>query len=231
MSSLQVRIGLERGVQGRSLAWALDFPGAFAYGKDDAEALLALPRALIQFESWVGLHSDASWVRLPEFGLKVTESFETYISDEDYEVNAFFKDDRKPPTALEIARALDIHRWQREELLAGVETLSPELVTRMLPGQRWNINGILNHIGRVEYWYLSNTNLALPSADSLVHNPFRLLETTYSLVNKHLPELEGEASVIEQGPETWSARKLLRRLLWHQRDHIEHIKELAGIPL
>jgi len=27
--------------------------------------------------------------------------------------------------------------------------------------------------------------------------------------------------------EIWSYRKILRRTLWHQRDHIEHIKQLA----
>jgi hypothetical protein len=229
MSFLQVRTGLERGVEIRSLAWALDFPGTFAYGKDDTAALDKLPEALIEYQRWIGLHSDTNWVNLAKFELQVVESFDTYFIDENFTVNAFFEDDRRSLRAVEIERALKIHTWQRQELFASVNMLGPEVMTLMLPGQRWNINGILNHVGQVELWYLSNLDLPLPTAEFLVHNPFKILEVSFGLVQKLLPQLEGNSAVLDQGGELWSARKLVRRLLWHQRDHIEHIQQIVGM--
>jgi hypothetical protein len=131
--------------------------------------------------------------------------------------------------AEEIGKGLKIHSWQRQELLAGVKDLKPELMTRILAGQRWNINGILNHVGRMENWYLANLNLPLPSPEFLVHNPFRILDLSYALVQKTLPGVAENSTVFEKDGELWSARKLLRRLLWHQRDHIEHIKQIVEL--
>jgi len=37
-----IRVGLETFGEGRSLAWGLDFPGCFANGSDEAEAILRL---------------------------------------------------------------------------------------------------------------------------------------------------------------------------------------------
>ena len=50
-----IQIGLERNVEGRTLAWALDHPGVFTYGADDAEALLRMPREILKFESWLNI--------------------------------------------------------------------------------------------------------------------------------------------------------------------------------
>jgi hypothetical protein len=41
-----------------------------------------------------------------------------------------------------------------------------------------------------------------------------------------LPTLVGVAQVIELDGELWSPRKLLRRTLWHEREHTVHIQRL-----
>jgi hypothetical protein len=43
---------------------------------------------------------------------------------------------------------------------------------------------------------------------------------------KLLPELEGVKQVAGAEGEFWSPRKALRRALWHERDHTEHIRKL-----
>ena len=145
-----IQIGLERNVEGRTLAWALDYPGVFTYGADDAEAILRMPREMLRFESWLNLRTDYPWVRLEGLDVHIDEIFEVFPVDDEgeiYEVNAFFRSDLLP--------------------------LSAEGVRRSLP------------------------------------------------------ETEGWDQVFEHQQEKWSARKLTRRLLWHQRDHIDHIRELA----
>jgi len=43
-----------------------------------------------------------------------------------------------------------------------------------------------------------------------------------------LPKLEGVKKVLGVDGEFWSPRKVLRRALWHERDHVEHIKKLIA---
>lgn len=52
-----IRIGMENNNEGHSLAWALDYPGCFAYGADQAEALVRLPPALLKYENWIKGHT------------------------------------------------------------------------------------------------------------------------------------------------------------------------------
>ena len=85
-----IRVGLENGFEGRSLAWALDFPGCFAYGEDGPVALMNLPRALINHEAWVRKHTPRSWIALGDFDIRLIETFQVYTLDNGYEVNAWF---------------------------------------------------------------------------------------------------------------------------------------------
>jgi len=233
---MQIRIGLENNIEGRTLAWALDYPGCFAYGKDEAEALICLPRALIQYEVWIKDHTENSWINFSDMDMRVVERYATFRIDEDYcpapegegyEINAWFKDDWRPLSAEEIDRGLTLFHWQREELLAGLTTLDPEILTVDRPGQRWTILGIAKHIANAELWYLSRLNLSEATYQQLVEEPISRLQQTAEMVNKIFPRFRDEVNVVGIEGEFWSYRKILRRTLWHQRDHIEHIKELA----
>jgi len=65
-------------VEGRTLAWALDYPGVFTYGSDDAEALLRMPREMLRFENWLNLHTDHPWVHLDGLDMHIDETFESF---------------------------------------------------------------------------------------------------------------------------------------------------------
>ena len=52
------------------------------------------------------------------------------------------------------------------------------------------------------------------------------LADTRSRLMAALPRLAGVIQVVEKDGETFSPRKLLRRALWHERDHILHIYKL-----
>jgi hypothetical protein len=233
---MQIRIGLENNIEGRTLAWALDYPGCFAYGTDETEALIRLPRALLEYEVWIKDHTTDFWVDLKDMDMRVVESFETFCIDENYnrvpdgqgyEINAWFIDDWRPLTDVEIERGLKIFHWQREELLAGLTTLDPEILEKDFPGQRWNILGIAKHIANAELWYLSRLDLTDLSHKDLSADPKARLGQTAALIDRVFPKFINEVNVTGIEGEFWSYRKILRRILWHQRDHIEHIKELA----
>jgi uncharacterized damage-inducible protein DinB len=224
-----IQIGIERNVEGRTLAWALDYPGVFTYGDDDAEALMRMPRQILMFESWLELHTDQSWVQLEGLDMHIDETFEAFPVEFDggiHGVHAFFRSDLPPLSEEEVQQALLVFNWQREELLAGVETLPAEMLKHEFEGERWTIEGILEHIAQVESWYFSRLGFEIPK-HTKSGDPFQMLGASAELTNHCLPELVGFDQVFEHHQEKWSARKLVRRLLWHQRDHIDHIRDLA----
>lgn len=233
---MRIRIGLENKIENRTLAWALDYPGCFAYGDDDSEALIRLPQALLKYEIWIKDHTPDAWVHFDDLDMHVAESFETFNIDEKYqlvpsgegyEVNAWFLDDWRPLSGAEISQAHKIFIWQRDELLAGLTTLEPELLTAAHPGEKWHILDIARHIATAEWWYLSRLDLAGFKRSALAENTEKALAQMAELVQNTLPELSDKVYVVGKDGEFWSYRKLVRRLLYHQRDHIEHIKSLV----
>jgi hypothetical protein len=227
-----IRIGMENNMEGRSLAWALDFPGAFAYGTDATEALLALPRSLVQYENWANNHAGEAWLDLGDFDLRTVETWDTYTIDsnfelaaEGYEVNAWFRDDWCPLSAEEVQRGLDLLAWSRADLWEIAAELPAERLDATYLGQRWSIRGILGHVGGAEWWYLNRLGLACPR-EEVPEDAFERLTSVRAQLRAALPELIGKAQVVGAAGEFWSPRKLLRRALWHEMDHIGHITQL-----
>jgi uncharacterized damage-inducible protein DinB len=233
---MHIRIGIENNIEGRTLAWALDYPGCFSYGMDETEALIRLPRELLNYEKWIKDHTSNPWVEFKDMEMHVEERYNTFRLGDDYrpapegegyEINAWFIDDWRPLEIVEINHALETFHWQREELLAGLTTLPTERLKKQFPGQRWNILGIAKHIANAEFWYLSRLELIKIQRSDLLPEPIPRLEQMAGLIDRVLPSHVNQVRVSGLDGEFWSYRKIVRRILWHQRDHIEHIKELA----
>lgn len=229
-----IRIGLDKGIENKVIAYALDFPGCFATGIDDAEVILKLPQALLKYEIWIKDHTDNGWVNFSEMDLRVTDVMDSYFIDGEthpelagIEVNAFFEDDLKPVTEIDLERALLVFTWQREELFGGVSTLSQEILLKQYPDQRWSILGILKHIANAENWYLSRLGYSDLGKDQLPEEPVARLEFMQEMIRYTFTQFPLDPQVCNIDGETWSCRKIVRRTLWHQRDHIEHIKQLV----
>ena len=229
------RIGLENGAEGRSLAWVLGHPGCFAYGAEGSAALAAVPAAIQNYRQWVASHTSEVWFEVDELegdAYQLEETWECYnISQEyelvrdGYEVNAWFRHDWKPLTAQDIKRGLMLLSWGRSDLLKTVGGLSAEILARTYPGERWSISGILKHIGGAEWWYQDRLGLAF-DRQSVPEEPFDRLELVRDNLVKVLPDLDGSTKVVGVNGEIWSPRKMLRRAVWHELDHIDHIRKL-----
>ena len=234
---MQIRVGLENGIEGRSLAWALDYPGCFAYGRDGTEALLHLPAALVRYKSWVDSCTPDSWMAdLQDFDIRLEEVFECYTIDENfsltkegYEVNAWFRDDWRPLHPLEIERGLKLLAWSRQALVELISAIPPQTLDQDHAGERWTIHGIVRHIAKAEHWYLSRFQLEAVPWEDLPEELDTQLSLVRNRVNEVLPEMAFLQKVVGVEGEFWSPRKLLRRLLWHEKDHIEHIQKLWSL--
>ena len=210
----------------------LGHPGCFAYGAGGTEALQAVPQAIMDYRDWIAAHTSASWLSGIDVEYRLEETWECYtindeyeLADEGYEVNAWFRHDWLPLSAEEIDRGLLVLSWERSDLLNTVSDLSPDTLERTYPGERWDIAGILNHIGGAEWWYQDRLGLAFPRSE-LPDEPFQRLEKVRSNLMKVLPGLNRSTQVLGVSGELWSPRKLLRRAVWHEADHIAHIRKL-----
>lgn len=219
-------IGLEQTVDGRWTAWVLEHPGCFSYGDDRHEAFTAAEGAIQRYRKWIGAHTKQNW--LPEGRIEMRlDEYCINQQVEDYEINAWFRHDWKPLTEEDIARGLLLLEWSREELLAAVEGLSAEALEKEHPGERWPIAGILRHVGGAEWWYLDRLGLAFPR-EQVPSDPFERLKVVRTRLIEVLPTLAGSKQVVGVDYEFWSPRKMLRRAVWHERDHAQHIARLAG---
>ncbi len=233
ISCMLISIGLELNNEGRALAWALDFPGCFAYGAEGPDAVIALARELAAYEDWIARHAGAQVLQLGDFDLRIVGTWEVYTIDDAYNlveggyaVNAWFRQDWKPLAGSEIERGLDLLRWSREDFLRVLSGIGEEQLDRQRPGERWSIRGIAKHVANAEWWYLDRLGLAEGGKESLPRDTVERLAWVRERLNAALPALKGRELVLGKEGEFWSPRKLLRRALWHELDHRRHIMKL-----
>ena len=228
-------VAIENEIAGRSIGWVLDHPGCFVYGDNADAALAAIPNAITDYSAWIASRNQGdSWIDTNEIELLLAESWDTYMIDDEfepaqegYEVNAWFRRDWKPLAEQDLARAEKLLAWSRTDLLDAVSGLSAEALNAQYLNERWNILGILNHVGGAEWWYLHRLGLSFAQQD-VPKGPFERLEKVRARLLDILPGLAGSRTVLGVDGEFWSPRKLLRRAVWHERDHTQHIHKLRG---
>ena len=234
------QVGIENNNEGRSIAWALEHPGCFAYGIRGQAAATNLEGALTRYAGWILHHEPNTWLNFAEneIEIEVNGAWDDYFINDDldkvseavgYSVESFFPYDWKPLTTVEIKRALDMLAWSRDDLLRSLRGLSNEKLNQTYPGELWSINGILNHLGGAEWWYLDRFSLAFPRAE-VPEEPLARIEKVRKHFNSALYKLSDVKRVVGVDGEFWSPRKILRRALWHERDHTEHILKLRQLP-
>ena len=229
---MQFNVGLENGDENRSVAWVFGHPGCYAYGPDPQSALSAAPQAIRDYAAWIENHCEETWLDGGDCQVNLAENYDVFFTDENYDrvtsgygVNAWFWNDWKPLEPLEVERTLRLLEWSRADLLETTCTLPQAVLDRSYPGERWSIAGILKHVAGAEWWYLDRLGLAFPRA--VLHNDtYERLEKVRAHLVQVLPTLVGAIRVNGIDGEFWSPRKMLRRAVWHERDHTQHILKL-----
>ena len=81
-------------------------------------------------------------------------------------------------------------------------------------------------MGSAEWWLMGRLNLVEGGRDALAKDAFERLSQVRGHLVAALPELVGRNQVLGIEGEFWSPRKLLRRVLWHEINHRQHILKL-----
>lgn len=215
-------------MEGRWIAHVPALWGCYASAADRPAALAALPAAIAEYWAWRGRHGESAPAAEPAVDLDVEETVREWLHPavEGYVVNAFFASDASPVTGPEIEQLHRLLAWSRADLLAAADGLPDGFMEQPVEGE-WNIAGILNHTARAERWYLDRLDLAQP-AESAGTSWRERLDISRARLLEILPDLGCMARVEVKNGELWSPRKLLRRALWHERDHTQHILQFRA---
>jgi predicted RNase H-like HicB family nuclease/uncharacterized damage-inducible protein DinB len=209
--------------QGLWIAHVPDLPGCFATHQDREKAIQAVPKAVEDYIAWCEDHGlRISGLSGP---MTVDEVIRSWEFEDGYMVNAFFASDRPPIIEEELHEFALLLKGTRGDLLRALDALEIDDLTRELPGERWSVAGIIEHIAHSEWWYFDRMGLAFSRAE-MPGDPLEALDKVRSHTLTNLPALVKRIGVVTVGGEAWSARKILRRTLWHERDHTQHIQKL-----
>ncbi len=221
---MHVRLGVEDMEPNNWVAWAFELPGCYARGPTRDEAVAQAPfavRELIQRlrkAGWTGQGYD----NISESS--VAEEFRAYPFGEDYLVNAFFENDRIPLINDDIEYADLLLGLNRGELLEIMQGMSQEEMERPIEGEvQGNIYGIIRHIGTAEWWYWDRLDMAFHRAERPIELEDLLRKVRRFTLDMLRTMLFDTRTAVKQG-ERWSARKLLRRTVWHERVHTLQIR-------
>jgi predicted RNase H-like HicB family nuclease len=212
-------------MDGLWIAHVPDLPGSYSTHKDRETAIGGMPAAVEAYIAWAGGHGlRISGLSAP---MIVSEVIRSWLYEDEYEVNAFFASDRPPVTADELPEYELLLGAAHKDLLAESQNLTPEQLEREYSGERWPIAGVLHHVARAELWYLDRIGLGF-ARSQLAEEPFQALAQVHEHLRASLPALAGRTGAVALSGEVWTPRKVLRRCLWHERDHTEHIRKLAA---
>ncbi len=234
---MQVLVGIENNNENRSVAWSLEHFGCYALGPDGQSALVAMAKAIPDYIAWLEQHTENSWFNPADIDIRLVDVFDDYFIDKQFNqvkeggrlIKAFFKTDWKPLTQLDVEHILQIISWSRQELVEVISGVDDVTLDKILVEGEWTIRQIIAHLGRSEWWLVDRLGRA-HAEDQLSEDAFeRLLQERGNLITI-LPDLIDLNQVVGKDGEIWSPRKVLRRVCWHEKDHIQQIKRLLATP-
>lgn len=147
----------------------------------------------------------------------------------------FFESDHQPVTRAEMERLFTLMECSRADLLALTQDLPEEILNRQPAPDEWSIRQILRHVAGAEQWYLTRIygSRTLPRLKP-ARTVWERLAVVRALALERLAalsEAQRSEEVIRDG-ELWTARKVFRRFLEHEREHYNHVlKVLASFGL
>jgi predicted RNase H-like HicB family nuclease len=202
--------GLEEGIDGAFRVHALSLPGLVADGATRAEALQRFGREL---GAWLTLLAEAGEPVPPadaELEVSVDEWIQSDARVAEGETTVCFEADERPLGVEESAAALRVLGELRGRTLARVRALSEADADRVRAGG-WSVRRTLDELARAQWWTLSRLG-ATPMAEVPARTLARL-DTAYALVLQHFTPAPPAGGPIELDGETWTPRKVLRRLV------------------
>jgi predicted RNase H-like HicB family nuclease/uncharacterized damage-inducible protein DinB len=150
----------------------------------------------------------------------------------------FFPPDAEPLTKDEARRQLRWAAWSREELVAAARAQPEPLTVRPATGGR-SAAAIISHVAGAEWAYVSSTLGTLRGGGAVIaaieragERPWEALIAERQALMARLDAMTPEelTRVVERnGRPRWTARRMLRRLLEHESEHVGELRSRLPI--
>ena len=232
---MRILVCLEVGSGGTG-AFVPDCPGCWVFGRTPESALKKVGDAMVEWVEWLRRHGERPRIKADEIEIVEGEILRvTYNPVEAGKPEPLFWSEVLPIDYEDIERTIRLMEYSRSDLLKLVSKLDGEVLDWQPPKKPRTIRNCLRHIGIVEWWYI--TRLDIDSAEEFPEDVFELLHSTRKTALHNLQNLpEKKWSGVFQpkkdvDPEAiicnlWTARKMLRRFVDHERLHTRYIEKV-----
>jgi predicted RNase H-like HicB family nuclease/uncharacterized damage-inducible protein DinB len=222
-------------------AFVPDCPGCWVFARTKERALAKVKDAIFEWIEWLKSQGDEN----PHAGLDFQPSYKHNIEIEVVEMirvnynpakagkpEPLFWSEVLPVKKDDIKRTIKLMEYSRQDLLNLVSNLTKEQLSFKPPNQPRAIKNCLKHIAYVEWWYVNRLNIEMP--EKFPKDVFELLSHIRELVVGALEKLPRDKMrgvhqpVKYKSPtcDLWTARKVLRRLVDHERLHTRYIQKV-----
>ena len=211
-------------------------PGCWVFGKTPARALEKAEAAIVDWLEWTVKHGEKNPEGMRNFVVDVAETLRVdYNPIKAGKPEPLFWSEAAPITRKDIATTLRLMKYSREDLLNIVSELSSECLDWLPPSEPRTVRNCLRHITYVEPWYI--TRLNIPLSGKYPRDVFELLDSTRSVVVECLESFPREKMrgvfqpLRDKSPrcDLWTARKMLRRLVDHERLHARYVAKVVRL--
>ena len=208
-----------------AMLWADAYPGAYARGETVSKALEKFPKALSVFSRWA---YGVPMPDLAESDFVVTHAYKTDLAVEDADGNVLFPSERLPMDMTEYTQKKQLCLRSAQDFEKLLNSIPQK--DRALRKSRRTFYGkipcsareMADHTNRTLEYYANGLGISFENEGGLFENRKRLFRAIESTPNFLLPRVR-EAS----DGELWTLRKLLRRILWHDRIHAKAMYRMA----
>jgi len=231
----KISVCLEVGQEGTG-AFVPSCPGCWVFGRTPERALMKVKIAIAEWFEWMKIHVEQVPAETKDFDVEVAEMLRVdYNPVKAGKPEPLFWSEVAPITKKDIAKTIRLMTYSREDLLKLVSNLSNEYLDWLPPGKPRTIRNCLRHIAYVEPWYITRLNIDLPS--TYPRNVFKMLDYTRKIVVDQLRSLprDKKRGIFQPKKDSspicnlWTARKVLRRLVDHERLHTKYIEKVLQI--
>jgi len=231
---------LEIADDGRCMAHVLGLPGCIVRALSRDEALCRLPNAIRDYHAWLCRHGEPAPPDEEPVEIEVAGESTGFGPFDPGDAAALFPPDREFVTPEGMEHHFRLMAYARADLLALVRDLPDEVLDWQPDSQSFSIRRLLRHVGNAEEWYVSRLVLPETLPPEWEHDEdlpvFEFLEMERRTAVARLRQLTEEersgvfypAHWTQHPEEPWTVRKVLRRFLEHEREHIAQVREILA---
>jgi predicted RNase H-like HicB family nuclease len=234
----KVSVCLEVGPQATG-AFVPDCPGCWVFAQTKERALQKARIAVVEWFKWLSKHGE----KVPRLGrdfqagvkhkIEIAEMLQVnYNPAKAGKPEPLFWSEVLPVKKNDIKRTIRLMGYSRKDLLNVVSNLTRKQLSFKPANEPRTIRNCLRHIAYVEWWYINRLNIEMP--EKFPKDVFGLSNHIRELVVGTLQKLPREKMRGVHQPakyksptcDLWTARKVLRRLVDHERLHTKYIERL-----